>query len=99
MWLIVILNIGMFIGGLTSRRLGGIIASIVFVPIFAVIQILFLRILCEMVVVILLLPYYLKGSNSNSSNNVTVIEEDSGNGENLDVSVHRNLHTGLPSNV
>lgn len=71
--------------GLASGKPGAIIGSILFVPIFAVAELLVLRILCEISVVLLLMPYYFK--NQPSSHSVTVIEDPNDDAD-LDISIH-----------
>lgn len=89
MWVIGLFNSAIFISGLASGQPTAIIASLVFVPVFALAEVIFLRILCEMAVVVLLMPYYFKPSSTNGQEVITVIEDPADESD-LDISIHSN---------
>lgn len=88
MWILGLINLAVMISGLISGEPHIMIGVVVFVPIFSIAELIFLRIFCELAVVILLFPYYFKNSNQNNPK-VTVIEDP--NDSDMDVSLHRQL--------
>lgn len=99
MWVIGLMNFTLMIAGLASGQPGPIIGALIFVPVFAVAQIIVLRIVCEIAVVLLLMPYYSRGGDGSKSS-VTVIEDSNHHDDDeggMDVSVHTHLHPKFSS--
>jgi hypothetical protein len=60
MWAVGVVNLVLIIAGVTSAQVLVIVGTLIFVPIVFVVELVVLRIICELCVVILLLPYYIQ---------------------------------------
>jgi len=63
------------------------ILSVIIIPVVALVELIILRLICELLVVLLLLPFYSRNSGGNDS----IIRVENLDSENMDVSVHSKI--------